>query len=186
MIEVPTPALLVVPFLLPVLYYANVPSTHSPSCPIGSTHQQGFKYFKYWLFTPMSWLSLDFRISNITDDCDAAITAPGEHPNNDKHFALYAAIPALGWALNIQHWRQLYNLYRLHRDVLPDCYLVILHCHAEYHWNKIHRFTPHKINVRVRIHPSPIRDLCAFNLIRSIDWIKFKLWPSLLMSSSAH
>ena len=148
-------------------------SLHSrPSSPTGSSHQQGFKYFKYWLFTPMSWLSLDFRISNITDDCDAAITAPGERPNNDKHFALYAAIPALGWALNIQHWRQLYNLYRLHRDVLPDCYLVILHCHAEYHWNKIHRFTPHKINVRVRIHPSPIRDLCAFNLIRSINWIK--------------
>ena len=118
-----------------------------------------------------SWLSLDFRISNITDDCDAAITAPGEDPNNDKHFALYAANPALGRALNIQHRRQLYILYRLHRDVFPDCYLVILHCHAEYHWNKIHRFTPHKINVRVRIHPSPIRDLCAFNLIPSINRI---------------
>ena len=118
------------------------------------------------------WLSLEFRISNITDDCDAAITAPGEDPNNDKHFALYAANPALGRALNIQHRRQLYNLYRLHRDVLLDCYLVILHCHAEYHWNKIHRFIPPEINVRVRIHPSPIRDLCAFNLIPSINRIK--------------
>ena len=172
----PTPALLVCSLSSASSLLCKCSLHSQPSSPTGSSHQQGFKYFKYWLFTPSdereSWLSLDFRISNITDDCDAAITAPGEDPNNDKHFALYAANPALGRALNIQHRRQLYILYRLHRDVFPDCYLVILHCHAEYHWNKIHRFTPHKINVRVRIHPSPIRDLCAFNLIPSINRIK--------------